>query len=254
MRKGLGIACLALVACLAAVGVARAQIPQLPQIPTLSIGVSEAEDPEQVALVLKIVILMTVLSLAPAILITLTSFARIVIVFGFLKQALGTGQMPPNQILIALALFLTFAIMGPVFRDIQTNAVEPFMSEQIDQNEAFDRAARPLHGFMLSQVREKDLELFLTIVHETPPAKAEDLSLRVLVPAFLTSELKTAFQIGFLLYIPFIVVDLVVASTLMSMGMMMLPPVFVSLPFKLLLFVLVDGWQLVVGSVVKSFG
>lgn len=250
MRKVARIALLCTMFAWVGVGPASAQIPQ---IPTVSIGLADAEDPEQVALALKIVILLTILSLAPAILITLTSFARIVVVFGFLKQALGTGQLPPNQILIALALFLTFAIMGPVFTEIQTTAVRPYMDDQIGQEEALERAARPIHRFMLSQVREKDLELFLSITGEQAPARPEDLSLRVLVPAFLTSELKTAFQIGFLLYIPFIVVDLVIASTLMSMGMMMLPPVFVSLPFKLLLFVLVDGWELVVGSVARSF-
>ncbi|MBZ0253170.1 MAG: flagellar type III secretion system pore protein FliP, partial [Candidatus Methylomirabilis sp.] len=224
------------------------------QLPTLSIGVADAEGPEETALAVKIMLLFTVLSLAPAILITLTSFARIVVVFGFLKQALGTGQMPPNQILIALALFLTMVVMGPVFTDIQTNAIEPYMKDELSQEQAFERAMQPLRGFMFSQVRDKDLALFMEISRVETPEKQADLPSRVLIPAFLTSELKTAFQIGFLLYIPFIVIDLIIASALMSMGMMMLPPVFVSLPLKLMLFVMVDGWSLIVGSLVRSFG
>lgn len=202
---------------------------------------------------LEIVLLMTLLSLAPALLILLTSFTRIVIVLGFLRQAIGTNQMPANQILIGLALFLTFVIMAPVFADMNQNALQPYLRHEIGQGEAFQRASGPLKEFMLRQTREKDIALFLSLGKEKAPATPKELSMRVVVPAFAISELKTAFQIGFLLFLPFLIIDMVVASVLLSMGMMMLPPVMVSMPFKLLLFVLVDGWNLVVGSVVRSF-
>jgi len=250
MRRALALLLAAALLLGAVPTVAHAQATQLP---TLTLGVADSEEPEEVAVAIKIMLLLTVLSLAPAILITLTSFARIVIVFGFLRQAMGTGQMPPNQILIALALFLTAVIMGPVFTDIQTNAFEPYVEGDVGQDEAMERALTPIRTFMLSQVREKDVQLFLDIAQLPQPQTVADLPTRVLIPAFLISELKTAFQIGFLLYIPFIVIDLIIASTLMSMGMMMLPPVFVSLPLKLMLFVMVDGWNLIVGSVVQSF-
>ncbi|MCP4292325.1 MAG: flagellar type III secretion system pore protein FliP [bacterium] len=202
---------------------------------------------------LKIVLLMTVLSLAPAFLILLTSFTRIVIVLGFLRQAIGANQAPNNQIIIGLALFLTIVIMSPVLNEMNTTAVEPFMNDEITQEEAFSRIQIPLKGFMLSQVREKDIALFLELTNTEVPETPEELHMMVVIPAFVLSELKTAFQMGFVLFIPFLIIDMVVASVLMSMGMMMLPPVLISLPFKLLLFVLVDGWFLVVRSLVQAF-
>jgi flagellar biosynthesis protein FliP len=198
--------------------------------------------------------MLTVLTLAPAILIMMTSFTRIVVVLSFLRQALGTQQMPPNQVIVGLALFLSFFIMAPTWKAISTNAIDPYLSEKIDQKLAYERAEGPLREFMFGQTREKDLELFLSLSKERKPATREEVPTYVLVPSFIISELKTAFQIGFMLYLPFLVLDMVVASVLMAMGMMMLPPVVVSLPFKLLLFVLVDGWELIVGSLVKSFG
>ncbi len=198
--------------------------------------------------------MLTVLSLAPAILIMMTSFTRIVVVLSFLKQALGTQQMPPNQLIVGLALFLSFFVMAPTFKQISTNAIEPYMNEKIDQKTAMERAEGPLRELMFSQTRDKDLELFLSLSKEAKPQNRGEVPTYVLIPAFVISELKTAFQIGFMLYLPFLVLDMVVASVLMAMGMMMLPPVMIALPFKLLLFVLVDGWELVVGSLVKSFG
>lgn len=202
---------------------------------------------------LEIVLLMTILSLAPALLILLTSFTRIIIVFGFLRQALGTNQMPANQILIGLALFLTFVIMGPVFTQVNDEALQPYLRQEISQQEAFRRAEQPLKEFMLRQVREKDVALFLELTHREAPATPQELPLLVVVPSFVIGELKTAFQMGFVLFIPFLIIDMVVASVLMSMGMMMLPPVMISLPFKVLLFVLVDGWYLIVKSLVAAF-
>lgn len=201
----------------------------------------------------EIVLLMTLLSLAPALLILLTSFTRIVIVLGFLRQAMGTNQMPSNQIIIGLALFLTFVIMGPVFQRINDEALQPYLAEEIGQQEAFGRAAAPLKGFMLDQVREKDVALFLELTGREAPENPEDLPLLIVVPSFVLGELKMAFQIGFVLFLPFLIIDMVVASVLMSMGMMMLPPVLISLPFKVLLFVLVDGWYLIVRSLVSAF-
>lgn len=202
---------------------------------------------------LEIVLLMTLLSLAPALLILLTSFTRIVIVLGFLRQAIGTNQMPANQILIGLALFLTFVIMAPVFADMNQNALQPYLRHEIGQGEAFQRASGPLKEFMLRQTREKDIALFLDLTDREAPAAPEDLPMLVVVPSFVISELKTAFQMGFILFIPFLIIDMVVASVLMSMGMMMLPPVMISLPFKVLLFVLVDGWHLIVKSLAAAF-
>ncbi len=223
-------------------------------LPSLSLSFSNSQKPTDVVSVLRIVMMLTVLSLAPAILIMMTSFTRIVVVLSFVRQALGTQQMPPNQLIVGLALFLSFFIMAPTFKAISNNAIEPYMSEKIDQKTAFDRAEAPLREFMFAQTREKDLELFLSLSKEAKPRTRDDVPTYVLVPSFVISELKTAFQIGFMLYLPFLVIDMVVASVLMAMGMMMLPPVVMSLPFKLLLFVLVDGWGLIIGSLVKSFG
>lgn len=223
-------------------------------IPTVSFGLTEAGKPAEVANVLKIMIMLTVLSLAPAILILMTSFTRIVVVLSFLRQAIGTQQMPPNQLIIGLAMFLTFFVMAPTFKTIHSSAIEPFMNNQLDQSTALSRAEGPIRQFMFKQTREKDLETMMGLAKLGKPRNREDVPTYVLIPSFIISELKTSFQMGFMLYLPFLVLDLVVSSVLMAMGMMMLPPVVISLPFKLLLFVLVDGWQLVIGSLVKSFG
>lgn len=223
------------------------------KLPSISLGVEEATSPEQISTALQVVILLTVLTLAPAILIMTTSFTRIAVVLSLLRNALGTQQMPPAQIIVGLSLFLTFFIMGPVFSQVNDNALQPYMDGKIDQAGFFDQAAKPLRAFMLKQTREKDLGLFIKISGGKRPQNAEAVPLISLVPAFVISELKTAFEIGFLLYVPFLVIDMVVASVLLSMGMMMLPPVMVSLPFKLMLFVLVDGWNLIIGSLVRSF-
>jgi flagellar biosynthesis protein FliP len=223
-------------------------------LPSLSLSFANSQKPSDIVSVLRIVMMLTVLTLAPAILIMMTSFTRIVVVLSFIRQALGTQQMPPNQLIVGLALFLSFFVMAPTWKQISANAVEPFLNEKIDQKMAYERAEAPLREFMFNQTREKDLELFLSLSKEAKPKSRDEVPTYVLVPSFVISELKTAFQIGFMLYLPFLVLDMVVASVLMAMGMMMLPPVVISLPFKLLLFVLVDGWELVVGSLVKSFG
>jgi flagellar biosynthetic protein FliP len=204
--------------------------------------------------VIQLIALMTVLSLAPSILVMVTSFTRIVVVLSLLRTALGTATAPPNTVLVSLALFLTAFVMAPAFQRSYDVGIKPLMANQITTEQAFDRSAGPLRDFMLKNVREKDLKLFVDMSHDAAPAKPEDLSLRVLAPAFMISELRRAFEIGFLLYLPFLIIDLVVASILMSMGMMMLPPIVVSLPFKLIFFVLVDGWSLVAGSLVQSYG
>jgi len=207
----------------------------------------------QTSVVIQIFLLLTVLSLAPAILVMVTAFIRIAMVLSLLRQAIGTMQMPPNQIVIGLSLFLTFFVMGPVFDDVHEKALKPLMDNQITQTQALDRASKPIRAFMLKQTREKDLATMIAISATPRPAKPDDVPIRLVIPAFIISELKTAFQIGFLLYVPFLVIDMVVASVLLSMGMMMLPPVMVSLPFKLMIFVLADGWNLFVMSLVKSF-
>ena len=203
---------------------------------------------------IQLIALLTVLSIAPSILIMMTSFTRIVVVLSLLRTALGTATAPPNSVIIALAMFLTAFVMGPVLQKSYDDGIKPLVANQISVEEALQRASVPLRGFMQKNVREKDLKLFMDLSGEPPPATPEDMSLRILVPAFMISELKRAFEIGFLLFLPFLIIDLVVASVLMSMGMMMLPPVVVSLPFKLIFFVLVDGWSLVAGSLVQSYG
>ena len=223
-------------------------------LPNISLNMSGGgTEPEKVSTLIQLLILMTVLSLGPAILLMATSFTRIVIVLSLLRHALGTQTMPPNQVIIGLSLFLTFFIMAPVFNRVNDEALKPYYEEKISGEQAFEKATIPVKNFMLKQVREKDLALFIKISNEKRPAKREDVSLTTLIPAFAISELKTAFQIGFMIYLPFLILDMVVASVLLSMGMMMLPPIMVSLPFKLLLFVLVDGWHLIVGSLVQSF-
>jgi flagellar biosynthetic protein FliP len=221
-------------------------------VPSLQIGFSPASTPTQVASSVQILILLTVLTLAPAVLILMTSFTRIIVVLSFVRSALATNQMPPNQVLVGLALFLTLFIMAPRFTQIYQQAWLPYERGQVSQAVALERAEAPLRDFMLRQTRPADLSMFLRFAGEKPAAPG-DTSLSALVPAFVISELRTAFEIGFVLFIPFIVIDMVVASTLMSMGMLMLPPMLVSLPFKILLFVLVDGWHLIVNSLLLSF-
>jgi flagellar biosynthesis protein FliP len=223
-------------------------------LPTLKIGLDQAQSPQQVNMLLQIILLMTVLSLAPAILIMMTSFTRLAIVFSMLRQALGTQNMPPNQIIIGLSLLLTFFLMSPVYNQINKEALQPYLAEEITQKEALDKAVKPIRAFMLKQTRKKDIALFVDISGSKRPNNYDDVSTVVLISAFSISELKTAFQIGFVIYIPFLIIDMVVASVLLSMGMMMLPPYMISLPFKLMLFVLIDGWNLLVGSMIKSFG
>jgi flagellar biosynthetic protein FliP len=223
-------------------------------IPSFQIGVGEADGPEDVAVVLQVIALLTVLSLAPAIMILMTSFTRIIIVLHFLRQAMGAQQSPPNQVLVGLALFMTFFIMAPVWQQVYTDALGPYMDEEISITTALEKAQEPVKKFMMANTREEDLALFVSASGQQRPQNREEVSLLTLVPAFVISELKTAFIIGFVLYVPFLVIDMVVASVLLSMGMMMLPPVMISLPFKLMLFVLVDGWNLVAGSMMQSFG
>ena len=219
-------------------------------------SVEEAGDPQNISTTLTILFLLTILTLAPAILVMTTSFTRIIVVFGFLRQAMATQQSPPNQVLVGLALFLTFFIMMPTWTRVNDEAVQPYIQGEFDTTgEAIETALSPMRDFMYSQIlgHPKDLALFIEIAGMERPQTRDDVPTHVLVPAFIISELRLAFQIGFVIYIPFLIIDMVVASTLMAMGMMMLPPVFVSLPFKIILFVLVDGWYLLVGSLVQSF-
>ena len=213
----------------------------------------QSPEPKQVTSGVQLLVLMTVLSLAPAILILATSFTRIVIVLSMLRSAIGTQAVPPNQVIIGLSLILTFFIMSPVYKQMDEAAIQPFLAEQIDQETAMDRAEKPIREFMFEQTRQKDIQLFLDLGDEAQPATLDDIPTLTLFPAFVISELRTAFKMGFVIYLPFLVIDLVVSSILLSMGMMMLPPSLVSLPFKLLLFVMVDGWYLIVRSLVLSF-
>ncbi|MET3505028.1 flagellar biosynthetic protein FliP [Halalkalibacter oceani] len=228
-------------------------IPAITNIPGIDLGNFLSDDPANVATTLQLLLVLTVLSLAPSILILMTSFTRIVIVLSFVRQGLATQSMPPNQVLIGIALFLTFFIMAPIFAEVNEQALTPFFNGEIDQAEAFELAAAPMKEFMAQHTREKDLALFMGYGGYDRPETLEDIPLTALVPAFAISELKTAFQIGFLIFVPFLVIDMIVASVLMSMGMMMLPPVMIALPFKILLFVLVDGWYLIVQSLLISF-
>ena len=227
--------------------------PTIP-IPRVNIGVSPATKPSDVALSLQILLLLTVVTLAPTMLVLLTSFTRIVIVLSFVRTALGTQQVPPTQVLVGLSLLLTFFVMSPVINDVNKNALQPYLANKISQKVAVDRAAVPLRAFMFKQTRSQDLSLFIGLAKlKRQPTTRAQVPTYVLIPAFIMSELKTAFQIGFLIFLPFLLIDLIISSTLMSMGMVMLPPSFISLPFKILLFVLVDGWDLVTRSVVQSF-
>ena len=223
------------------------------RFPALNIDIENGGTPGETPLLLNIIFLLTVLSLAPAILTLMTSFTRLTIVFSFLRHALGTQQTPSNQIIAGLALFLTFFIMMPLWTKINQNALQPYINEEISQEVALKEAMKPMRQFMLKQTREKDLALFVNMAKMDKPERPADIPTTVLIPAFVISELKTAFIIGFIIFIPFLIIDMVVASVLLSMGMMMLPPILISLPFKLMLFVLMDGWHLIVGSLIKSF-
>lgn len=222
-------------------------------VPRLSIGIDTAQKPEEVSQSLQILLLITLLSLAPAILIMMTSFTRIIVVLSFMRSALATQQMPPNQVLIGLALFLTFFVMAPTWQAVNRDALQPYLRGEIAQEEAYRRGMEHLRSFMFKQTRENDLALFVSLAHLPRPHDYDDIPNYVLIPAFTISELKTAFQMGFVLFIPFLVIDMVVASALMSMGMLMLPPMMISLPLKILLFIMVDGWNLLVRSLVLSF-
>lgn len=222
-------------------------------IPRINIGITPSQNPQEVALSLQIFMLMTILTLAPAFVMLLTSFTRIVIVLSFLRQALGTQMIPPNQILISLALFMTFLIMSPTISEINKTAYKPYLEQKITQKEAISKAMEPIRGFMFRQTREKDIALFMKAANLPAPKKKKDVPNVVLIPAFAISELKTGFEMGFALFIAFIVIDMVIASILMSLGMMMLPPMMISLPLKVLLFVMADGWHLVVKSLIESF-
>ena len=248
-----------LIICLIAMGLVLAVLPDLAmaepfQLPNVSLQIGgEGDNPQQnLSTVLQLILILTILTLAPAILILLTSFVRIVVVLGFIRTSLATQQMPPNQVLIGLALFLTFFVMAPTLQEVNSQGLQPYLKGQVNEQVAFEKGMEPLRQFMFNRPPEKDL-LFLLIIQNGAPANFGDIPNYVLIPAFVISELKTAFQIGFIIFIPFLVIDMVVASALMSMGMMMLPPMMISLPFKILLFVLVDGWNLVVQSLIMSF-
>ena len=226
---------------------------QAPALPSITLGIDQADSPEKVSTLLQVLFLLTVLSLAPAIVVMMTSFTRYAIVLSLVRHALGTQQMPPNQIIVGLALLLTFFTMSPVFNQINDEALKPYLAEEMSQQEALDKALKPIRTFMLKQTQPKDLSLFINISKMEKPKNPDEIPTVIVLSSFVISELKTSFQIGFMIYIPFLVIDMVVASVLLSMGMMMLPPFMVSLPFKLMLFVLIDGWNILIGSMVKSF-
>lgn len=240
------------IAFLGVAGVSYAQNQTIP-IPTFRFGVEGAETPQDVAFSLQVVFIFTILALAPSIIMVMTSFTRIIIVFSFLRTAMGTSTMPPNQILTGMALLLTFYIMTPVLSDINKNAFAPYVNEEITFKQAVDEARKPMRQFLLSNTREKDLILFIDLSRTERPKTVDEIPDLVLVAAFVMSEVQTAFQIGFLLFLPFLIIDFVISSVLLAMGMMMLPPVMISVPFKILLFVLVDGWSLLVTGLVKSY-
>jgi flagellar biosynthetic protein FliP len=220
---------------------------------SITLSIPKMEDQSSFVPAIKIIALLTVLTVAPAIVLMMTSFTRILIVLGFVRQALGTPTMPPNQVILGLALFLTFFTMSPVISEVGEKAYTPYVEEKIGQEQAISEFFKPLRRFMVNETRETDLAMLSTIAKLNKPKTIDDIPINVLVPAFMLSELKTAFQIGFLIYIPFLIIDMVIAAILMAMGMMMLPPTVISLPFKIVLFVLVDGWSLIVGSLVRSF-
>jgi flagellar biosynthetic protein FliP len=246
MKYFAGLVLLLALSCMAQTAVAQ-------QLPGVTLRLSQDAQPGEVVPTLQIIGLLTLMALAPALILMMTSFTRIVIVLHFLRQAMGTNQVPPAQLVIGLALILTFFVMQPTLNAVNDTAIRPYMEKQIDQKTALQNAAQPFKDFMLRQVREKDLALFVNLSGQKRPDNLADIGLGVLVPAFVISELRIAFQIGFVLYLPFLIIDMVVSSVLLAMGMMMLPPVMISLPFKILLFVMADGWYLVVESLVKSF-
>ncbi len=218
----------------------------------LTMSINNMSKPKEVASTLKIVLFLTALSLLPGLLLTMTSFTRIIIVLSFVRKALSFQTLPPNQILIGISLFLTVFVMAPVWKQVNSEALQPYLNEQISQAEALEKGMVPFQKFMLKQTREKDIALFVNIAKIEKPKSAKDIPMHILIPAFITSELKTSFQMGFLLFLPFLVIDMVVACVLTAMGMFMLPPVMISMPFKLILFVLVDGWQLIIQSLISS--
>lgn len=226
-------------------------------LPTITIGQTDPNDVESTSSALRMILVITILALAPSILIMMTAFLRIVISLHFLRSAIGTATMPPNQIITGLALFLTFFVMSPIFSNIKTNAIDPYQNKEISYEVALERGVEPLKEFMLKQTRDEDVKLFMDLSGKEPLADdsqiLKEMPLYVIVPAFIISELRAGFIIGFLIYLPFIVIDMVVSSTLMAMGMMMLPPAMISLPFKVLLFILVDGWNLIIGQVIQTF-
>ena len=222
--------------------------------PFFSVNIADNTNEGDLAPAMRVVAILTLLTFAPAVLLLMSSFTRILIVLSFLRQALGAPTLPPNQVLIGLSLFLTYFVMAPTTQKIYDTAIKPYNEKQISADVAFDRAQAPLRTFMLAQVRSEDMGLFYSLSNEPKPASPQDVSLRILIPSFVISELRAAFQIGFIVYLPFIIIDMIVSSVLMAMGMMMLPPTVVSLPLKIILFVLVDGWNLLAGSLVRSFG
>lgn len=239
--------------CIPLILVAECAMAQTLGIPKINLGVQPANSPQDVSLSLQILFLLTILTLAPAILVMVTSFTRIIIVLSFTRNALGTQQVPPNTVLVGLALFLTFFTMAPVVSRVNSSALQPYIHKQIGFQDALDRGVQPIRGFMFRQTREKDLALFVHFSKMPRPSGPADIPTHVLIPAFIISELKTGFIMGFIIYIPFLIIDMVVGITLMSMGMMMLPPALVSLPIKILLFVMVDGWHLIARSLIMSF-
>ncbi len=253
-RRVLTIACFGVLTAGGLVLLAKSALaaPTVP-VPNINIGVADAKNPKEMAASLQILFLLTILSLAPSILVMMTSFTRVVVVLSFMRSAMSTQQTPPNQVIIGMALFLTFFIMAPTWSQINQNALQPYMQAKITQEQAFNNAMSPIRDFMFKQTREKDLALFVKLSNIKRPRTYDDVPTFVLVPAFVISELKTAFQIGFVLFVPFIVIDMIVASSLMSMGMLMLPPMMISLPFKILLFVMVDGWHLLIRSLIMSY-
>ncbi len=223
-------------------------------LPSVNLGFKTTENPQEIVNIVKIILMMTVLTLAPAILIMMTAFTRIIIVLSLLRQAMGVQQMPPNQLLVGLALFVTFFVMGPSFKEMNEKGIQPFVAGRITQEQAITETLGPLRKFMFTQTRPQDLALFVKLAKIEKPKNLSEVPTMTLIPAFIISELKTAFQIGFIIFLPFLIIDMVTASVLMAMGMMMLPPAVISMPFKIMLFILVDGWALLIGSMVKSFG
>lgn len=254
VKRSLNIWVLILIAIIFSIFLTGCMADNSLETPGATISINQQGNPQQVTTGVQLLVLLTILSLAPAILILTTSFTRIVIVLSMLRSAIGTPSIPPNQVVIGLSLLLTFFIMTPVYQEVNEQAIQPYLHEQINQDTAIDRGVKPIREFMFKQTREKDIELFLELSHQPRPDTREDIPNITLFSAFVISELHTAFNMGFVIYIPFLVIDMVVSSVLLSMGMMMLPPSLVSLPFKLLLFVMVDGWNLIIRSLVMSFG